>query len=245
MVTKVELDRLAMRARPEGKPVMEQNWKQILFLHWPVDPALIQARIPPQLEVDTFEDKGWIGITPFRVSGLHLMSLPPMPGLDSFNEINVRTYVHHKGKPGIWFFSLDASKLIPVIAARLFYGVPYFSAEIDASQAGTSFGVEMTRLTNREVRFKARWNKGTRLRDPDAESLAFFLLERYCFFAEMGNSIMITRVYHHPWILDEALVESWESRLINSLGLPEPNREPLAHFSDGVSTQIWEPLRSG
>src|SRR5689334_21931376 len=110
MAIKVEMDRLAMRARPEGKPVMEQNWEQILFLHWSVDPAFIQARIPPQLEVDTFEDKAWIGITPFRVSGLHLMSLPPIPGLDSFNEINVRTYVHHKGKPGVWFFSLDASK---------------------------------------------------------------------------------------------------------------------------------------
>src|SRR5215831_15051590 len=128
MGTKAEVDRLAMRAKPEGRPVMEQNWEKILFLHWPIDPALIQARIPPGLEVDLFEDKAWIGITPFKVTGLHLMSLPPVPGLDSFNEINVRTYVHYEGKPVIWFFSLDASKLIPVIAARLFYQVPYHSA---------------------------------------------------------------------------------------------------------------------
>ncbi len=244
MGTKVELDRLAMRAKPDGRPVMEQNWEKILFLHWPVDPALIQARIPPSLEVDLFEDKAWIGITPFKVTGLHLTSLPPIPGLDSFNEINVRTYVHHAGKPGIWFFSLDASKLIPVIAARLFYQVPYYSAEIDFRDGGTDFSVNITRTTNRDVRFSARWKKGTRLRDPDAESLAFFLVERYCFFAELGSSLMMTRVYHHPWILDEAIVDSYESNLISSLGFSEPLGEPLAHFSEGVSTQIWEPRRA-
>jgi uncharacterized protein YqjF (DUF2071 family) len=243
MSTKSEFDRLRMRAKPDGNPVMEQNWDKILFLHWPVDPQLMRARIPAHLEVDLFEDKAWIGITPFRVTELRLMSLPPIPGLDSFNEINVRTYVHHNGKPGIWFFSLDASKLIPVIAARLFYQVPYFSAEIDFQQAENDFSVEMTRTTNRNVRFKARWKKGTRLRDPDAESLAFFLVERYCFFAELGNSLMMTRVYHQPWILDEAIVGSYESSLIGSLGLPEPVGEPLAHFSEGVTTQIWDPRR--
>jgi len=243
MGTKAEVDRLAMRAKPEGRPVMEQNWEKILFLHWPIDPALIQARIPPGLEVDLFEDKAWIGITPFKVTGLHLMSLPPVPGLDSFNEINVRTYVHYEGKPGIWFFSLDASKLIPVIAARLFYQVPYHSAAISFHDSGTQFSVDMTRTANRDVGFEARWQKGTRLRDPDVGSLAFFLVERYCFFAELRSSIMMTRVYHHPWILDEAVLESCESNLIGSVGLPEPSGEPLAHFSEGVSTQIWEPRK--
>src|SRR5436190_9933780 len=109
METRAGLDRLAMRGRPPGKAVMEQNWENLLFLHWPVDPGLIRERIPEPLKLDLFEDQAWIGVTPFRVSGLHLMSLPPIPGLDSFNEINVRTYVHYQGKPGVWFFSLDAS----------------------------------------------------------------------------------------------------------------------------------------
>jgi hypothetical protein len=124
------------------------------------------------LELDLSDDKAWIGITPFKITGLHLVSLPPIPGLDSFNEINVRAYVQHAGKPGVWFFSLDASKLIPVLATRLFYQVPSYNAEIDFHGGGTGFSVEMARTTNPDVGFKARWKTGTRLREPDAYSSA-------------------------------------------------------------------------
>src|SRR5687767_11115562 len=113
------LDRLAMRARPEGSPVMHQNWENLLFLHWPIDPVAIRPLIPEGLEIDTFDGKAWIGITPFALTGLRVLSMPPIPGLDLFIELNVRTYVQYKGVPGIWFFSLDVSKLIPVLAARM------------------------------------------------------------------------------------------------------------------------------
>src|SRR5437764_11600687 len=121
--TSTAVDRLAMRARPEGTPVMEQAWEDLLFLHWPIDEALIRPLIPASLEIDTFEGKAWIGITPFRLTGFRLMSLPPIPGFSAFNEINVRTYVHHDGKPGIWFFSLDASKILPAVGARVLFGL--------------------------------------------------------------------------------------------------------------------------
>src|SRR5881296_4376481 len=112
MGTAVSLDRLAMRARPQGSPVMYQNWGNLLFLHWPIDPTSIRPLIPEELEIDTSDGKAWLGITPFAMTGVRFVALPPVPGLESFLELNVRTYVHFKGMPGIWFFSLDASKLI-------------------------------------------------------------------------------------------------------------------------------------
>src|SRR5438270_5050495 len=120
MIHTVELDRLAMRARPAGTPVMHQNWENLLFLHWAVDPDEIRPLVPAELELDLFADRAWIGVTPFRMTGVRLHSLPEVPGLNTFLELNVRTYVHHDGKSGIYFFSLDASKILPTIAARLF-----------------------------------------------------------------------------------------------------------------------------
>ncbi len=241
MEASTAMDRLAMRVRPEGSPVMEQNWEQLLFLHWPVPVELLRAHIPASLEIDTFEGTAWVGITPFKLSGLRLLSAPPIPGLSAFNEINVRTYVHHQGVPGIWFFSLDASRLLPALAARIFFMLPYYSADIEFSQLAGDLAVNMKRDLRPDIRFKARWRPGSLLRAPDVESLAFFLVERYCFFAELGGRLSFTRVYHHPWILREATVQGCESTLVGAAGLPEPAGDPLIHFSDGVQVQVWPP----
>lgn len=237
----VALDRLAMRARPEGTPVVHQTWQNLLFLHWSLDPATIQSLLPRELEVDTFDDKAWIGITPFTMAKLHMHGVPPIPGLSSFYELNVRTYVHHRGIPGIWFFSLDASKLIPALAARLLFMLPYHKAEVTSGEHAGEFHFELARTGSPAAHFRAAWRTGIRLRDPDVESLAFFLAERYCYFAVRDNTTYITRIYHHPWILDEATVSSHASTMIGALGIPEPGTRPLAHFAREQNVEIWPP----
>jgi uncharacterized protein YqjF (DUF2071 family) len=239
------IDRLAMRGRPKGDPVMHQNWENTLFLHWPVAPSVLRPLIPSALDLDTFDDKAWLSITPFHIDDVHPPKFPAFPGLSSFHELNVRTYVTHQGIPGIWFFSLDASKLIPTVAARIFFMIPYFKATIRFLQTTENFAFSLSRSIPSKAEFKASWKVGTRLRDPDADSLAFFLVERYCAFAAEGNTIYQIRIYHHPWILDEAQVELRSSSMISSLGLPEPASEPLAHFSRSVEAEIWAPTPVG
>ena len=235
------IDRLGIRSKPEGAHVIEQNWENLLFLHWPIDEAVIRPLIPPALDIDTFDGKAWVGITPFRLTGLRFLSLPPIPLLDSFDEVNLRTYVVHNGVPGIWFFSLDASKILPALAARLFFNLPYFDSAIDCTAAGGEFVFNMTRTVGPAAHFKARWRQGQRLRAPDLESLAFFLVERYCFFALAADQVQMTRVYHHPWILEEGLVGHCDSTLLNAAGLQEPSEPPLVYFSKAVNVQIWPP----
>lgn len=242
METQLQIDRLAMRGRPEGEPIIRQNWEDLLFLHWPIDPAELRPLIPPHLEIDTFDGKAWIGLTPFRLTGLRVSVLPQVPGLNVFEEMNVRTYVHHHGKPGIWFFSLDASKLVPALAARLFFALPYFPANIDFSNSGGRFSFLLNRTAGPNASFRADWRTGVRLRDPDVESLAFFLVERYCFFSVQETAVQMTRIYHHPWILDEAVVGSCESHMLQGLGLTEPTDPPIAHFSKFLDVEIWPPV---
>jgi uncharacterized protein len=239
------LDRLAMRARPEGTPVMHQNWENLLFLHWPIESDIIRSFIPPELEIDTLDNKAWLGITPFALTGLRVTALPPIPGLTSFDELNVRTYVHYHGIPGIWFFSLDASKVIPAVAARLFFMLPYFKAHIDFWQTAGQFSFDLKRTAAPDAHFRASWRAGIRLRDPDLESLAFFLVERYCYFVVQDTKVYMTRIYHHPWILDEATVESCDSTMAAAAGIPEPTGTPVAYFSRTQSVEIWPPTALG
>jgi uncharacterized protein YqjF (DUF2071 family) len=241
MSATLALDRLAMRGRPEGTPVMHQTWKNLLFMHWFFTPDEISPLIPNELELDTFDSKAWIGITPFTISNLHLHSLPPIPGLSSFHELNVRTYVHHDGVPGIWFFSLDASKLIPAMAARALFMLPYHDADVTFHERPGDFNFELARNGSPPAHFRANWSAGVRLRDPDVDSLAFFLVERYCYFALRDETLYMTRIYHHPWILDEATVSSYKSTMIGALGIPEPGTHPLAHFSREQNVDIWAP----
>ena len=237
----VRIDRLAMRGRPEGAAIMHQNWDNLLFLHWPIDAGAIRHLIPQALELDTFDGVAWIGLTPFALNHLRLIALPEVPGLGSFLEVNVRTYVHYQGRPGIWFFSLDASKLIPTIAARIAFMLPYFKAEMTINERDGEFQFASRRSGPPSAEMRTHWRTGIRLRAPDPDSLAFFLVERYCLFAGSNENLRTTRVYHAPWILEEAHIRSHQSTMIASLGLPEPSAGPLSHFSRSMHVEIWPP----
>ena len=65
-----------------------------------------------------------------------LRGMLPVPGVSSFLELNVRTYVRAAdGKPGVWFFSLDASSRLAVEAARRAYKLPVLPrAHVDGAQ---------------------------------------------------------------------------------------------------------------
>ncbi len=85
------------------------DWTDLLFLHWPIPAACLRALIPAKLEPDLFQGQAWLGVVPFRMSGVRPRFFPGIPGLSAFPQLNVRTYVSHRGIPGVWFFSLDAA----------------------------------------------------------------------------------------------------------------------------------------
>src|SRR2546423_606403 len=110
-------------------PIMLQRWHEISFFHWSCKPYLLQQHLPPGLQVDTFEDKAWISLTPFLLTGLRPPFLPHSLGFVS-PEMNLRTYVIGPSGPAIWFFSLDAARLMAVLGARATFGLPYFWADM-------------------------------------------------------------------------------------------------------------------
>ena len=144
-------DRLAIRSRPDGSPIMYQTWGKLLFMHWPMPLELLRPKVPADLEIDTHNDLAWVAITPFTMWNVRAVAVPPIPGLNAFHELNVRTYVHHHGVPGVWFFSLDINKTIPALAARAFYGLNYLRADIDLAQVGQTINYVLRRAAHHEA----------------------------------------------------------------------------------------------
>ena len=238
------LDRLTMRERPAGRPIMYQKWGKLLFMHWRIDEKLLRPLIPPQLEIDTFDGSAWIGVVPFTMWGIRASFLPAIPGTSAFHELNVRTYVHHRGVPSVLFLSLDAANRLAVWGARTFYHLPYFKAQMSLVQTGNKISYSSVRKDRRgaPAELQATWKIGEALPRTAPGSLEFFLTERYCLDCEHRGNLYRARIHHQPWPLQQAELISLNSSMIESHSLPTPEGDPLLHYCEELSVDIW-PLR--
>lgn len=239
-----ELERLQIRKRPDGQPLMHQDWGKLLFMHWRIEEKDLRPLIPAELEIDTFDGSAWIGIIPFTMWDIRAFPpfLPPVPGLSSMHELNVRTYVHYDRVPGVWFFSLDCNSAAAVIGARSFYHLPYFDADIDLQPRGDTIDYALTRTDEPPADFQASWNIGKTVPFSHPDSLEFFLTERYCLYSEDDGDLYRARIFHQPWPLQKATVNSFQSTMIESLGLKTPKGEAVLNYAEEISVDIW-PLR--
>lgn len=223
---------------------MYQNWGKLLFMHWPVDAEVLRPLIPAQLSIDTFDGKAWIGEVPFTMWGIRAPFLPPIPGTSAFHELNLRTYVHFDGVPGVWFFSLDAQNSLAVWGARRFYHLPYYKAEMTLEQTSEKINYASKRKDRRGplAEFQASWSIGAPVKPATPESLEFFLTERYCLYSFHNDQLYRSRIFHQPWPLQTATVESHQSTMIESLGIKQPKGAWLLHYAESIAVGIW-PLR--
>jgi uncharacterized protein len=238
------IDRLSMRTRPPRWPIMYQTWDKLLFLHWPVAAELLRPLITPKVSLDTFEGRAWVSVTPFTMRGMRPVFFPPLPGLSTSHELNVRTYVHVEGVPGVWFFSLDASNALAVLGARLAFGLPYFQARmrLQEQQAGIHF--TSVRVHADAARFEGTWSYGDPLPSPPPETLDFFLVERYCLYTIRRGQLYRARIFHRPWPLRRVEQLSFTSTMLESQGLPTPSEDPLLHAQgEPIQVGIWLPER--
>jgi uncharacterized protein len=235
------VDRLSIRSRPTGWPVMRQWWGKLLFIHWPIDEKLLRPLVPDRLTIDTFEGRAWIGVIPFTMWGVRPTFAPPVPGLSAFHELNVRTYVHCDGVPGVWFFSLDANNCPAVWTARKFFHLPYFNARMTLNQQNATVNYSSTRSHKRATPAELRvsWDIGEPLEHSAPDSLTFFLTERYCLYAARRAKLHRLRIFHAAWPLRRATLSALESTMIEAQGLSTPEDEPLVHYAEELKVGIW------
>src|SRR5262249_15442594 len=160
---------------------MKQVWHDLLFAHWPISPDVMRVLVPKQLTLDMFGSQAWVGIVPFRMSGIRSYALPAIPGLSRFPELNVRTYVTYGGKAGVYFFSLDAANLPAVWAARRFYHLPYFHAAIASREVGGDIHY-FSRRHEGMAEFRGHYRPTTEVRLRQSGTFEHWATERYCLY---------------------------------------------------------------
>ena len=217
-----------------GRPwTTAQSWVDLAFLHWRVDPDAVRPLLPDTLELETFDGSAWVGIVPFVLTGLRMRGLLPVPGLSTFPEVNVRTYVTRDDRPGVWFFSLDAGSTLFVEAAKRLYRLPYERAQMRCERLDDVVHYESSRPGGA---FSARYRGDGDLFQAGPGSLEEFLVERYCLYTADGGRDYRAEIHHAPWDLQrgEASVD------LNTLSPVElPPDEPHVLFSPRQDVVVW------
>ncbi len=227
---------------PIAAPVMYQSWRQLTFLHWRYDPDIVRKLIPRPLEVETFEGAAWVAVAPFLIENLHPVFTPSLPWISNFPETNCRTYVRGPdGRPGVWFFSLEAARAAAVLGARVAYGLPYAWSRMRVVREGQEVHYESHRRWPDQLAMtKIRVAEGELVEQGDLE---IFLTARFRLYSFIRGRLSYTRVAHPPWPLYTARVLTLEQTLTTAAGLPDPIGSPLAHFSPGVVVKVAFPKR--
>ncbi|HKE30277.1 MAG TPA: DUF2071 domain-containing protein, partial [Candidatus Angelobacter sp.] len=220
---------------------MHQSWGKLLFIHWPIEERLLRPLIPPALKIDTFDGQAWIAEVPFTMWDIRAFPphIPAVPGLRAMHELNVRTYVRFDGVPGVWFFSLDCNNAAAVLGARTLYYLPYYNAEIELEQQESLINYSSIRSDSPAAQFQASWEIGNLLPPSEPSSLEYFLTERYCLYSEHGDNLYRSRIHHSRWPLRKASLRSWSSQMTTPLSLPRPNADPVLHYAEELSVEIW------
>jgi uncharacterized protein YqjF (DUF2071 family) len=229
---------------PRGPWAMRQRWEGLLFAHWRSSVAELRPLIPASLEIDTFGGDAWIGVVPFRMSGVGLRWLPGLPGARAFPELNVRTYVRLGDRPGVWFFSLDAASRVAVRLARAWFRLPYFDAEMHVNGDGENVRYSSAR-THRgasEASFDARYGPTGAVTLAAPETLDHWLTERYCLYAgSEARGLWRADIHHRPWPLQPAWAQISHNTMAQAAGIDLPTTDPLLHFARRLDVRVWTP----
>ena len=241
-------------SRPENeRVVMRQRWQDLLFLHWKVPVEALQALIPPDLEVDTFNGDAFIGLVPFTMRDVRPAPFPAFAPLSNFHEINVRTYVRHKGgEPGVWFFSLDAANWLAVEIARTWFKLPYYFAKMSLERQQREDKTEIIRYSSERLLSpkssdQSQMSACSRIEytptgfpcPAEPDSLEAFLAERYLLYSVANGSLFRGQVHHTPYPLQPAEILSLSDSLVSAAGVIVPDCPPIAHYASGVNVEIF------
>jgi uncharacterized protein len=220
---------------------MAMQWHDLLFAHWPVRPEQLHGYIPPSLELECFEGWAWLAVVPFRMVGTRLRGTPALPLVERFPELNVRTYVTAGGKPGVWFFSLDAANPLAVEVARRVYHLPYIHARMDCHREGDTLAYASQRHPGnpRPAAFKARYRPSGPVYQSTPGSLEHWLTARYCLYAaNRQGQTWRGEIDHAPWPLQPAEAELSVNTMTARLGR-RFQAAPLLHFAQRLDVVAW------
>lgn len=235
---------------PDTPFVMHMTWRDLLFMHWRVPAEALRPLIPPALALDEFDGSAWIAVVPFRMSGVRPRLAPSVPGVSDFPELNVRTYVTAEGKPGVWFFSLDAANRLAVRVARRFFHLPYMDAEMSCDSPPhpgplphgerVQYHSRRTHAGEPPAEFAATYGPTGEVFHAQPDSLEHFLTARYCLYAaDKHGHVYRGEIDHADWPLQPAEAEVERNTMTDPIGLASLGEPQHLLFVRKLDVVAW------
>ncbi len=235
---------------PDRPWVMAQTWHDLLFAHARVPLASLRAVVPAALEIDTFDGEAWLGVVPFRMSGVRLRATPPWPWISAFPELNLRTYVVVDGAPGVYFFCLEAANPLAVAFARRWFHLPYFLArmscrpDLERDRESILYESQRTHRDARPAALRARYGPVSGIEPARTGTLEHWLTERYCLYTlDDRGRVIRGDIHHRPWPLQRAQAEIETCTLPQAHGLALGAGELHLLFARRLDVVVWAPKR--
>ncbi|MFF4014838.1 YqjF family protein [Streptomyces sp. NPDC001843] len=211
-------------------PALRAGWLTQTFVHWAYPPEAVQALLPDELVVDEYEGAAWVGLTPFVMADVRPSVVPAaLPGLPTFAETNLRTYVRHRGgRDGLWFLSLEVA--CPLMLGARAIGAPYHAGTLRVSRDAGTVVYEGSRWGG-EASYRLVVRPGDPVRPTERD---VWLTSRWRAYTRRLGRLWQTPVEHEPWPMARATVDVLDETLTAAAGLPAPKGRPVVHFSEGV-----------
>jgi uncharacterized protein len=226
--------------------LVAQTEAELLFLSWPVDPAALADRIPTPLLLETFEDRAWITLIPFRMERLRLRGLPPLPPFSSFDEVDCLTYVAHGDVRGIWFFRIEAETRAGSLAAPRLFGLPYHYARLSLSRENEERWFRSEGVASgpgERAELDVRYRPRGPAREARPGTLEHFIVERFVMFSRTpGGTLLIGRESRSPRQIQDCDVTVSRNTLPQAAGIPGPSVAPVAWYCDRSEIRTWLPV---
>jgi len=213
-----------------------QEWNNAVFLHWKVSPEVIHPLIPSTVKLDTFRGEAWVSLVAFTMEKLRVSYLPAVPGISNFHEINLRTYVTRDNKPGVYFLSIEAQKLLAVLIAKNISGLPYKKALIKRDNKGKASRYSSVNAIKGFV-LDSIYEAGEQ--EYERAPLDKWLVERYCLYLDRHERLFRYDIHHLQWEIRKIDVKHLNLQYkVGDLVIKEKQPD-LSHFSPGVKVLAW------
>ncbi|MFD9490761.1 MULTISPECIES: YqjF family protein [unclassified Streptomyces] len=227
--------------RQVRRTLFRQNWRDLVFLHWPADPFQVAGLLPPGTVPDLLNGRTYVGLVFFRLRDLAVGGTPAVPYVGSFDEVNVRLYSRDaQGRRGVVFRSLECDRLLPVLAADASFRLPYRWSRIRSQWFDTRLLYRTSRRGAPDARARVWLDVGT---DPVApDPVEEFLTNRWGLHGRaFGRSYYLPNT-HPAWTFRRCALLDWEDSLIAAAGLSEPCEEPFSVlYAPGVPVRFGTP----
>ena len=220
---------------PNSKWRYYQEWNDVVFLHWKVDTNELTRWVPRELEIESYDGNAWVSVVAFSMENVRLRNFPAFPPISNFHEINIRTYVRHNGKSGVYFLSIEGAKLPSCKIARTMSGLPY-----KYSPMKRTIGYFQSKNIQSGSKFNLEYSKGGVMENKEA--LDIWLTERYALFQDTRLGVTEFEIHHVPWKVlnfDSLELDINYPSFQQYFSCP-PDK---SHYSSGVQVLAWNGRR--